>query len=1039
MAHQIVATSVPRGLDGVSGYQTVLKSKGIPPRVFDRLKARAGYSHPYSHGDPRNPVVYLHRIEELAGSRWHVLGCIRDAGSDHTGRSNFLAHMLGIEAGEARSKPGGPAAAAMAGGCFLSKWDGPPDGTALPKTLVAADVPPLAGDLPAWTAAGLDPGVAGDLAAAAMRNDKVVLVTRQSEDVLALFADALRLVEPSKRWGVTFNTCAVEDFDGTWKAVRNDLVDTKQLSTGRTAVIDLTAGERGSEDPYAQFARGETSSLPWQKVSRAVAAPLSGPAAASSPELPLPLTGHPVPADARHATPEPRPAVSSPSRERGGRPRYIEEDKLSRVPWQLITIACLFLLIGGSGAAIAYRDQLFGLIQPVRPRTSALDRELADAVDLPSAVSPPPRGEGPPPALPEQVGGTVSLKEASDRLAKKRSEVTQQLENGTYGFVRTQISDLLTKVGELRGRYAAEWESLVTSDRTHQDPTPAIDQIRQAFDALDAVVSDVDKVLGSRILAPLGEIKEKQATLTAVEDDLALAVAGVDGVQAQVNHLEAALREKQTETRQEEAFKEFQTLSKAVSLPVSGWQQLTDIGGPATGAGDSKEIDLGPFRIADLVDPQVRLAVPRDLDDGDSIKLVPVDKDPTVAWEIRYLSGRVGLNGTPQQPRVLASLSANDGRLLLEPAKLKPGLGSLLRRCVVVLEARQPDSAESERARQAIRLVEPTCVSPLVIDVFESAKQPLAIEPPKGISRSVGGGSSGVAQLLLPINSVRLEWRLMSGETTLDAFKTDFFKDGPGAALDGVSESEAMLYSANSVGWDIGIRAVMEMTLPRATATVRTNFSGSDMQKFGGTDAARRQNVRKFFARNRSGAAASAFREVRARFQSSSLDINTMRDGKQVEQWFATRLTVPDNFGMDMSGHETRRDSFELFLQERTSQAKAAGKETSTLPKDFEEFKASVALGGDSRWGDTFEKPVNAWLDWFWEAYEVEWRKAEEMWHEACEQQYQMRVDRFASLAYDENGEEYEVPLVVLDESAGSAGSAGGPDSSGGVGTVGLE
>ena len=146
MAHQIVATSVPRGLDGVSGYQTVLKSAGIPPRVFDRLKARSGYSHRYPHGDRRNPVVYLHRIEELAGSRWHVLGCIRDAGSDHTGRSNFLAHMLAIDTNEARGKPGGPAAAAMVRGCFLDKWDRPPESTALAKTLVVADRPAQPGD-----------------------------------------------------------------------------------------------------------------------------------------------------------------------------------------------------------------------------------------------------------------------------------------------------------------------------------------------------------------------------------------------------------------------------------------------------------------------------------------------------------------------------------------------------------------------------------------------------------------------------------------------------------------------------------------------------------------------------------------------------------------------------------------------------------------------------------------------------------------------------------------------------------------------------
>ena len=51
----------------------VMRRAGMPPQVASRLKAAGGYSHPFPHGDRRNPVVYVHRIEEAAGKTWH--GC----------------------------------------------------------------------------------------------------------------------------------------------------------------------------------------------------------------------------------------------------------------------------------------------------------------------------------------------------------------------------------------------------------------------------------------------------------------------------------------------------------------------------------------------------------------------------------------------------------------------------------------------------------------------------------------------------------------------------------------------------------------------------------------------------------------------------------------------------------------------------------------------------------------------------------------------------------------------------------------------------
>jgi len=260
MAHELIITSVRKGLDGGSGYQPVLRTRDMSQAVAERLQIRCGYSHPYPHGDPRNPIVYIHRIERVAGETLHLLARICDAGSDHTGRSNFLAHLVSAPDGETRRSPAGPADVAR-NLAFTTSWSGPPRESD-PITLIGMDRSP--GPCAAWRAAGLDPGIAGDLAETAAKNGDVRLIVRVNDDVLALFADALSLVPPAKRWRVTFNTCEIEPFDASWRAVREDLPQAKAIR-GTPRVIDLTVpGVTGGDHGYARFARGQEAQLPWQ-------------------------------------------------------------------------------------------------------------------------------------------------------------------------------------------------------------------------------------------------------------------------------------------------------------------------------------------------------------------------------------------------------------------------------------------------------------------------------------------------------------------------------------------------------------------------------------------------------------------------------------------------------------------------------------------------------------------------------------------------------------------------------------------------------
>jgi hypothetical protein len=265
MAIELIITSVRKGLDGGSGYQPVLRTKDLKPAIAERLQLRSGYSHPYPHGDRRNPVVHVHRIERVAGEVLHVIARICDAGSDHTGRSNFLAHFVAMDDSEARRKPAGPAEV-MRRMPFRAAWDEPARESD-PPTVVGGDRHPA--PCQAWKAAGLDPGIAGDLAEAAMGGREVTLISRESDDVLQLFADALALVAPAKRWQVTFNTCRIEPFDGTWQAIRSDLPQAR-AARSNAGVIDLATDPRGGDGPYAAYARGEATVLPWQQTAKPV-------------------------------------------------------------------------------------------------------------------------------------------------------------------------------------------------------------------------------------------------------------------------------------------------------------------------------------------------------------------------------------------------------------------------------------------------------------------------------------------------------------------------------------------------------------------------------------------------------------------------------------------------------------------------------------------------------------------------------------------------------------------------------------------------
>lgn len=229
MLGRVVITGVPRGLDGGSGFQTVLRTQELQPLVAERLVARAAYPHPFPFGDPRNPHVIFHRIERVGNRLIHVLGSIRDAGSSYSGRSNYLAELIALDSAETHGLHAGPAFAA---GAFpwIDRWGGTPrtvplsEESLIPARDPATPEPPRTRvRCPAWERETGDGGWAGELARSFLDGRRALIWAGSTVNVLELFTEALRLLPVNVRWQVTFNTCEIEPFPSHWRAVRPEL------------------------------------------------------------------------------------------------------------------------------------------------------------------------------------------------------------------------------------------------------------------------------------------------------------------------------------------------------------------------------------------------------------------------------------------------------------------------------------------------------------------------------------------------------------------------------------------------------------------------------------------------------------------------------------------------------------------------------------------------------------------------------------------------------------------------------------------------
>jgi hypothetical protein len=223
MAREIVITSVPRGVKlGRTGFQVAMQTAGMRDDVAGVLEKMAGYRHLPAGAGP-NPVCYFHRVARTVAGQMHVLGRIVDAGVDFSNRSNKLAHMVVPEATDLSAVAAASPAAVLAAieGRLAATWMGAPEERRQPFALagISPSQPVPCG---LWQQVMGDAGWAGVIAERALRNEPTLLVGPDSSPascrrMLALFAEALAIVPPSKRWLVTFDTTTLQADGILWR------------------------------------------------------------------------------------------------------------------------------------------------------------------------------------------------------------------------------------------------------------------------------------------------------------------------------------------------------------------------------------------------------------------------------------------------------------------------------------------------------------------------------------------------------------------------------------------------------------------------------------------------------------------------------------------------------------------------------------------------------------------------------------------------------------------------------------------------------
>lgn len=270
MAEELGFTSTEQGLDpSASGLCTVFRSPGVGRPLQSELEALSGYRPQFLPGTPhedQNPTNYAHQIISDGRRRWHVVSRTCYSGSDYTGRNNHFAHHVLF--GPEERPANGPAWLAGRDELLERRWNGKVEVLPAARSLPYDNGDGQARVCQAWADTVGDAGWAGRLAQMYLESPSLpcYLIYRagQAETILPLIKEAMALLPPEQRWGVTFCTYYTSGgkSDCLWRGVLEGTPEAGQALRGsdRARVFDLRSANLGPApaSDWAEYARNGT-------------------------------------------------------------------------------------------------------------------------------------------------------------------------------------------------------------------------------------------------------------------------------------------------------------------------------------------------------------------------------------------------------------------------------------------------------------------------------------------------------------------------------------------------------------------------------------------------------------------------------------------------------------------------------------------------------------------------------------------------------------------------------------------------------------
>jgi hypothetical protein len=341
MASQLLYTSAPRLLEaGRTGFGTVARHRAVSGLLVASVERASQFAR--LSGLSTRRVVLSHRIIHAGAASYHVLSCIRDAGSDYTGRTNHLAHHLIADAREARAaaEAGITPADVLKQMRWLTTWNEAPRFFEPSEeiSLTSFRASPGSG---AWQR------VTGNAANALLpaQAQRCLMLLPGEDGALDLFQESLQTIGGTAAWLVSFTT-HLEPTDDLaelrWLALSHSSPLRQQVEGAVRTTFDLTAPE----------------SLPTPKLPELKPAPIASPSTNV-------LRTTPSPHQATTAVPSsPLPPIFAEPTERP-----------QRSPWPMIAIA-LVIAAAGIGAFV-----FLPKLPSVRPSSAESAISIAKTVD----------------------------------------------------------------------------------------------------------------------------------------------------------------------------------------------------------------------------------------------------------------------------------------------------------------------------------------------------------------------------------------------------------------------------------------------------------------------------------------------------------------------------------------------------------------------------------------------------------------------------------------------------------------------------------